>query len=574
MAFEARALSSRIRLPAATPPERVAEHPSSSLPPARFRWRLVARNAPFVLGTLILLLLIGVGLFGPRFASENPYLSAQRSAEVIDGQVVYPPFAPSADFPLGSDVWGRDILSLLLYGARNTLVAAAFVTMVRLLLGFALGALAGWRPGKLLDRLVMGAVEVFSALPMLLTGMILIFALDIRRGLVTFLVALSLVGWGEIAQYIRSEFMALRERPFIEGARATGLTDGQVIVRHVLPNILPQLVVLTLLELGAVLMLLGELGFVGVFIGGGIVSETFDARVVIADIPEWGALLATTRAYLRSAPWMVFYPAMAFFVAVLGANLLGEGLRRIIREAGVNTAALVSKRMVLAVAAISLLTWYVVNQIGPGVSYAKLASQVDVEQALTCAEALVELQQDAPGFGTAGSRAAAEYVAERLEAYGALPAATTQDYLQPVERRLVRRLSTPTLEATFEGQEQWLPLTYGSDFAERIERHGGAGFADGPLVFIGFGRQGLGYRDYRGLDLRGCVALVLADNMPDGFENEALIRGASAVLMISDDISPRLDFVTASDDVLVTPTLPILRVRPAAIERLVGARGL
>ncbi len=541
--------------------------------PRRFYWGLVFRNGPFLVGALVLLALIAVALFGPHFASENPYLSAQRSAEVIGGEVVYPPFAPSAQFPLGSDPWGRDILSLLLYGARNTLVAEAFVTMVRLVLGFVLGATAGWLPGSLIDGLIMGAVEVFSSLPLLLTGTILIFALDIRRGLVTFLIALSLVGWGEIAQYIRSEFMALRERPFIEGARAIGLHERQVVSRHVLPNILPQLVVLTLLELGAVLMLLGELGFVGVFIGGGIVAETFDARVVIADIPEWGALLATTRNYLRSAPWMVLYPALAFFVAVLGANLLGEGLRRIIREAGVNTAALVSKRMIVAIAAISLLTWYVVNQIGPGVSYAKLASQVDAAGALTHASAIFERQQDDPGFGTAGARAAAEYIAARLEEYGAQPAATTQSYLQPVERRIVRRLTTPLLEATLEGQEQWIALAHGTDFGERIDGHGGAGSADGALTYVGFGGARLAYRDYRGLNLDGRVVLVLADNAPDGFVNEALIRGAAAVLVITEDAAPRLDYVTDADDVLVTPTLPLLHVRPQSAERWLTQAG-
>jgi len=270
---------------------------------------------------------------------------------------------------------------------------------------------------------------------------------------------------------------------------------------------------------------------------------------------------------------MILYPALAFFVAVLGANLLGEGLRRIIREAGINTAALVSKRMALGIAAISLFTWYVVNQIGPGASYAKLASQVDPARIVAHTQALVGLQSDDPGFGTAGARAAAEYLAEQLEDLGALPAATTQDYMQPVERWRVRRLSEPLLQAAVTGTDEWHSLTCGADFAETIERHGGAGQADGTLLFVGFGRREYAYRDYRGLDLQERVVLVRGENMPAGFDNEALIRGASAVLILTDDIALRLDAVSADDDVLASPSLPILWVRPAAIEPWLSAVG-
>jgi peptide/nickel transport system permease protein len=541
--------------------------------PGRFRWRLITRNAPFVLGMLILLFLLSAALFGPRFASQNPYLSAQRSAEMVDGELVNPPFAPSAEFPLGSDAWGRDILSLLLYGARNTLVACVFVTMVRLLLGVTLGALAGWRPGGWLDRCIMGMVEIMASLPILLTGMILIFALDIRRGLIAFLIGLSVVGWGEIAQYIRAEFISLRNQPFIEGARVIGLTEGGIARRHIFPNVLPQLVVLTLLEMGAVLMLLGELGFVGVFIGGGFRTASFDAEVVVADIPEWGAVLAGARAYIRSAPWMVLYPAMAFFLSVLGANLLGEGLRRIIRDAGVNTAALVSKRLILVVAVVSVATWYIVNQIGPGVSYAKLASQFDAENALQHAQTIVELQQDDAGFGTEGARSAAEYIARQFEAYGVLPAAANNSYLQPVTHQVARRLSVPELSAAPIQGGEWVSLTHGVDFGEQVYNHGGSGVADAPATFIAFGQGALSHASYRGLDLRGRVAVVLGDNRPDGFDTEALIRGAQAVVVITEQAAPHVDWADPKGFYMEQPTLPILHVRPEAAERLLQAGG-
>ena len=203
-------------------------------------------------------------LFGPLWAPENPYLAGQRTLSYVDGELVSPPFPPSEEYPLGTNEWGKDTLSLLLYGARNTLVACIFITMARLILGLILGAMSGWNEGGLIDRTIMGSIGLTTALPTLITSMIIIYALDIRRGLPVFIIGLSLIGWGEIAQYIRSEFMILKTRPFVEGARAMGLQGIHIAVRHILPNILPQLIVITLLEMGAVLMILGELGFVGV----------------------------------------------------------------------------------------------------------------------------------------------------------------------------------------------------------------------------------------------------------------------------------------------------------------------
>lgn len=550
---------------------RNGDPPEVTVHAGRFRWRLITLNVPFMAGMLIVLFLLAVAVVGPRFASQNPYLSAQRSSEMIGGQLVFPPFPPSEEFPLGSDQWGRDVLSLLLYGARNTLVACLFVAMARLLLGFGLGAIAGWRAGGLADRVIMGMVEILSSLPMLLTGMILILALDIRKGLSAFLIALCLVGWGEIAQYIRSEFVSLRQRPFVEGARVIGLTEGGIIVRHILPNVLPALVVLALLEMGAVLMILGELGFVGVFIGGGAQTEGFGGTAAIADVPEWGAMLAGARAYVRTSPWMVFWPAMAFFVAVLGFNLTGEGLRRIVREAGVNTAALVSKRMIVVVAAITLLTWYIVSQISPGVSYAKLASQFDAERALQHAARIVELQRANPGFGTDGARAAAEYIAEQMEACGLQPAAGGQDFLQPVTRRVAPRRSVPILEATAAGQT--VALAHGADFGEQVYRHGGSGSAQAPLTFVGFARQNVRYPEFRGLDLRGQIVLVLDQNAPAAFDTEALIRGALAILIVTEDAAPHTDWAAGEFGYMEKPTFPIVHVRPEAADRLLQPAG-
>jgi len=150
-------------------------------------------------------------------------------------------------------------------------------------------------------------------------------------------VALCAVGWGEPLQFVRSQVMSIREKEYIEGAWATGLGNLQILVRHVLPNLLPSLMVLTFLEMGGALMLLGELGFMGVFIGGGIASEGGAVPTVIYfDVPEWGVILSNTWRGFRAHPWMAFYPALALTVAILGVNLFGEGLRRLTERLTLN----------------------------------------------------------------------------------------------------------------------------------------------------------------------------------------------------------------------------------------------
>ena len=245
----------------------------------RIRLGHVFANFPLMFGGLIVLGLFLLVLFGPLWAPINPYIAGQHVVPHFDaetGEWVQPPLSPSAKYPLGTDQWGNDILSMLMYGARNTLIAGAFVTMTRVLLGLALGSLAGWNENKFADRLIMGTSGVIMAVPILISSMILVYALDIRRGLPVFIVALSVIGWTEIAQYIRGEFLIIRKMPYIEGARAVGANDLGIAVRHALPNLLPQLLVIIFLEFGAVLLLMGELAFIGVFIGGG-------SRIVFGD---------------------------------------------------------------------------------------------------------------------------------------------------------------------------------------------------------------------------------------------------------------------------------------------------
>jgi ABC-type dipeptide/oligopeptide/nickel transport system permease subunit len=539
-------------------------------------------NAPLFLGGLIVLGLFVVVLFGPMLAPENPYLAGQRSSMTINGEFTTPPFPPMPGLPLGTDQWGRDILSMLLYGTRNTLVACLFIAMARVLLGSALGMLAGWNEGGLLDRLVMSLIEWTTALPALLTGMILILALGIQRGIGVFIIALCFVGWAEIAQYIRSEFMVIRRKPFIEGARVIGLDGMGIAIRHILPNVLPSLIVIAVLEMGAVLMILGELGFIGVFIGGGTWVQVGDTAVAnIPDIPEWGAMMAGTRQFARNETWMVFYPALAFFLAVLGFNLLGEGLRRIVQSRGVSTAFVLSKRMVLVIAAITLATAYIVTHVGPAPSYAGLAQRFDAEAALAHVADLTAPTLEGRQAGTAGAGAAATYIAERFAEYGLEPISGAASLQLPMATQVVAPVTAPQLQLVDVQGQTLRSFAYPDDFGVDIHGHGGSGEARGAVVLLTFPQTTTTGRSrpadaqrFRGLDLRGKVVLYMEDNAPPDFQVEALIRGATSILLITHDIAPRLQLADPEADYLVKPWLPVLRIAPATADALLAADSL
>ncbi|MBN1936894.1 MAG: ABC transporter permease subunit [Anaerolineae bacterium] len=556
--------------------------------PSGARGRLHARdivlNLPLMIGGLIVLGLFALVLFGPVWAPENPYVSAQHMVPHFNartGEYIRPPLSPSSEYPLGTDQWGNDLLSLLMHGARNTLVACAFITMVRVLLGTLLGGWAGWNEGALIDRAVMGATGVITSVPMLISSMLLIYALDIRRGLPVFIVALSLIGWTEIAQYIRSEFLVLRKQPYIEGARAVGLNGLGVAVRHVLPNVLPQLMVIAFLEMGAAMMLLGELGFVGVFIGGGSrIQREIDPRTVevltLVEVPEWGAMLADGYRWLRSKPFIIFPPAIAFFISVYGFNALGEGLRRLVEKNGLNTAFLLRKRMLLVIAALVLATIFIINNTGAAPWFAQVASTFSGEEAYEHVQALAAI--DGRGVGQEGAAQAAAYIAQKFEDYGLEPGWTHSNYVYPLAVEIARPVDQPILALLDDSGAPVRTFRHQIDFGFVTQGHGGSGDVQARLTLVGFTRAPGEYDwvSFKGLDLRGKIVLLVERNAPAEFATEALIRGAEGVLWVVDDTPNKVRSQIRVDgsDALHKPGIPILRIRPAVTDALLAQDGL
>ncbi len=541
------------------------------------RLRDVFGNVPLMMGLFIVLGLLALVLYGPVWAPQNPYLAGQHIVPHMDWETrefIRPPLDPSPEYPLGTDQWGADILSMLMHGARNTLVACAFITMMRVLLGLTLGAIAGWNEGGGIDRFIMGVIGAIASLPLLISTIILIYALDIRRGLLVFIIALSIIGWTEIAQYIRSEFLVLRKMPYIEGARATGLNGLQIAVRHILPNVLPQLLVITFLEMGAVLMLLGELGFVGVYIGGGSridLSEPLGPTniVTLADVPEWGAMIADGFRWLRSKPFIVFPPAVAFFISVLGFNSLGEGLRRLIEKRMVSTAFLLRKRMLVVIGGLTAAVIFIMNNTGAAPWFAKVAQAYDGGRVYEHVVALTEME--GRGQGQPGGAEAADYIVKKFEEYGLEPGWRLGSYNYPVETTLVRPLTQPELSLLDADGNVVESFRHQLDFGYMIEGHGGSGAVTAPLTLVGFKPgQPDEWDSYIGLDLRGKIALLVRGNAPPDFPTEALIRGAAGVLWVTgdgrDDVASQI--ANPGGESLRSPTLPIFRIRPSIAQTI------
>lgn len=550
----------------------------------RLQLRHITSNFPLMIGGLIVLGMFLVVLFGPVWAPINPYIAGQHVVPHLDpesGEWIAPPLDPSSEYPLGTDQWGNDILSMLLYGARNTLIAASFITMARVILGLGLGSLAGWHENKPIDRFVMGTSGVIMAVPMLISSMILIYALDIRRGLPVFIVALSVIGWTEIAQYMRSEILVIRRKPYIEGAHAVGAKDHSIVVRHIFPNLLPQLLVLIFLEFGAVLLLMGGLAFVGVFIGGGTSIVAGDDTIslttqAVADVPEWGAMLAGGYRWFMAKPFIVFPPALAFFIAIVGFNTFGEGLRRLIERTYVDTSFLLRKRMLVVILGISLATAYIITNTGPAPWFAKMANAFSGDGAYGHTQTLSEMNGRSPTQPS--SKEAATYIAEKFEEYGLQPGWKHLEYTYPMSMTLTAPISQPVLEIVAEDGTVQQSFSHQLDFGYMIEGHGGSGDVELPLTFVGFDQDGasLNWEAYNGLDLRERVVLLLAGNAPVDFPTEALVRGAKGVLWVVEDnsIQSQTQFAHPDVDYMRSPQLPIFRINSSTADEILSSMGV
>ncbi|MEE9615415.1 MAG: ABC transporter permease subunit [Anaerolineae bacterium] len=474
-------------------------------------WQRLSRAVQepyFIIGSVLVVLLVLAAVLGPELAPHNPYLV--KRIQWIDGELHKAPFPPSDLYPLGTDDQGRDQLSLLLYGARVTLIMAFVATVVRLLLGLILGTFAGWWPGSLFDRAVAAVTELLAAIPGLILAMLVVFAIGVRRGQTAFVVALSVVGWGEVAQIVRGHVLTIRNKLYIMGARAVGLNSASILSRHVLPNLLPTLLALAALEMGAALLLLGELGFVQLFIGGGrTVSDLVNLGMQhYFDVPDWGAMLGSSWRWFRSYPWFPLAPVLAFFVAILGFNLFGYGLQRFIERGRFHPSGWSVIRFLLVVALLLLGARALLQNAGIEAQFAQLVSQFDVDRAWDDIAYLTQPELEGRPTGGAGAAQAADYIASQFEQAGLAtmagltPITTDNSYFQTYTAIRGRVTAAPTLEVLDVGGEPQLRLTDGVSFDPWQAFHA-EGSTEGELVVVEDGSREVV------VGLGGAVLLVL-----------------------------------------------------------------
>ena len=291
-------------------------------------------NWPLILGGLIVLLTFIVIIAGPRLAPRDP---AEENAIIKTGdEWKIPPFAAFSvpGFPLGSDEFGRDLLSRLLWAIRPTMTMVLLVAAVRLTIGVVVGLCAGWFTGWR-GRVLDGMIGIFLSIPVLMVALGAIAAIGIETGIRAFIIGLSINGWVETAQLVREQTRIIKGQMYVEAARALGASDSHIILGHALRQIMPMVWMLFAFEIGGTLMVAAALGFLGYYIGGDVwvvVTDTVARR--ISGTPELGQMLATTWVQMNE-PWGMIAVGSVIFIVVLGFNLLGRGLRRRLARLGV-----------------------------------------------------------------------------------------------------------------------------------------------------------------------------------------------------------------------------------------------
>ena len=500
----------------------------------RRRWRISLSNVPLIVGGLLVCILLVAVFFGPQLAPNNP--SRTQGLIKIGGEFVSPPFAPNDTYPWGTDALGRGLLSMILAGARQTLLLAILAVAARAAIGVVLGTIAGWMHDTWLDRAILSCAEIIAAFPTLLLAMMLILALGIRKGMPPFILALCFVGWGEITQFVRSQVIAIRPRPYIESAVAVGARTPRILGRHILPHLFSSLISIVALEMGAVLMLLGELGFVSILIGGGtVIAQTNGQLILHSDVPEWGAMLSNLRHMARTYPWTALYPMLAFFLSILSFNLFSEGIRRLIEQGGLIINRLFNRYTVtLVIISVAGIYWLNANT-GAIPFYRQRAQTFDGEQAMSHVQALTDPQMQGRALGSAGLDRAAHYISEQFETLGLQAAGAEGTFLQERSRAFQRFDAVPQFTVHDGGPAP----VYGQDFALYASPYTTRGTGQGTVSLLCVGGllniQTLTWRptyvELERMDLSGQVLLV-----PSEMEAELLNwRSQEGLLVISSD---------------------------------------
>ena len=265
--------------------------------------RMLLTNPLAMIGLVLVLINLSMVLFAPRLAPYDPEKMTLRKRHT----------PPCAEHILGTDFFGRDILSRIIYGSRISFSLGLFVVTGGLIVGTAVGLTAGYFGGKV-DAALMRLTDVFITFPQLLLAMAIMAVWGAGFGNVVF--ALTVTGWTSFARIIRAEALSLRNGEYIQAARSLGASDLRIMFRHLLPNIMAPIIVQASMGMASPILTEAALSFLGLGMP--------------PNVPSWGGMLSIDRDFIDTAWWSVTFPGLAIAFSVLGFNLFGDGLRDIL----------------------------------------------------------------------------------------------------------------------------------------------------------------------------------------------------------------------------------------------------
>jgi len=263
-------------------------------------WRRLRRNKLAMLGLAIVIILILIALLAPLIAPYDPIARIKKDSSL----------PPSKAYFFGTDLLGRDIFSRVIYGSRISIEVGIVAVGISVVIGLFFGALSGYF-GGVSDAVIMRIADIFFAFPYILGAIAIMTVLG--PGIVNIFIAIGILGWASFARIFRSSILSIKNKEYIEAARALGANNYRIITKHIFPNSMAPIIVFATMNVGVAIIVEAALSFLGL----GVQPPT----------PSWGKMLAESLDYIDIAPWMMLFPGLAIVITVLGFVLLGDGLR-------------------------------------------------------------------------------------------------------------------------------------------------------------------------------------------------------------------------------------------------------
>ena len=265
-------------------------------------WHQLKKNKGAIIGLILISLVIILALCAP--------LIYDYKQDIVKNHVRERMLYPSREHPFGTDDLGRDILARVIWGARYSLAVGVVAVMFALAVGVTLGAIAGY-VGGVFEDIVMRICDIFSSIPRVLLAIAVVSAMG--KSTINLMIAVGLASSAPFTRVARAAVLVVRDEEYVEAAKAIGMRDWQIILEHILPNCVSQIIVQATLRVGSAIISAAQLSFLGLG--------------VPAPAPEWGAMLSSGRQFIRDYSYMTLFPGLAIMLCVLSLNLLGDGLR-------------------------------------------------------------------------------------------------------------------------------------------------------------------------------------------------------------------------------------------------------